>query len=87
MRQLLFVMSLLGALTAAAAEVPVWSGPGWYQRESSPGGFRLIAGPFETVDACQATLPGDEDLAEFTCEQYAEKPSGSEWWGADYPGT
>ena len=84
--QLLLIAGIFACLQTAAAS-PVWAGPGWYQVECSPGGYRLVAGPFGDSNACESTLPDDEDEQEFSCQNFAEKPSGSNWWGADFPGT
>jgi|CXWL01.1.fsa_nt_gi hypothetical protein len=86
MRQFLLIVGVLAVLGTAHA-APVWSGPGWYQVEFSPGGYRLIAGPFGDAGACEASLPGDGEEEEYDCKNLSEKPSGSQWWGADFPGT
>ncbi len=87
MRQLLFLAALVAWLGTAAAAGPVWTSPGWYQVEFSPGGYSLVAGPFADIEACEAGLPDDEDEAEYSCQFYTEKPSGSAWWGPDFPRT
>ncbi len=85
MRQLVLIAALfLGSGTAQAA--PVWSGPGWYQVEFSPGGYRLIAGPFGDIGACESSLPANGEEEEYSCKNFSDKPSGSAWWGADFPG-
>jgi len=86
MRQLVLSAALFVCLGTAQA-APVWTGPGWYQVEFSPGGYRLIAGPFNTIEACESGLPDNKDEEEYSCKVFQEKPSGPAWWGADFPGT
>lgn len=86
MRQLLLIAALFACLGTAHAAA-VWAGAGWYQVEFSPGGYRLVAGPFGDAGACESSLPEDSEEEEYDCKNFSEKPSGAAWWGSDYPRT
>jgi hypothetical protein len=62
------------ALTAAHA-APVWTAPGWYQVADTAVGPILWKGPFATKEECEATLPANEDDADYLCDYLTERPS------------
>lgn len=68
----LAAMLILGPVADAA---PVWTAPGWYQIADTIVGPFVWKGPFASEDECRATLPEDEEDAEYTCEYLSERPS------------
>ncbi len=62
------------ALAAAAAAEPKWTSPGWYQIADTIYGSLIWAGPFADEAACSATLPANEDDADYKCGYLAERP-------------
>lgn len=68
--------SLALSLAAAGAE-PVWTTPGWYQvGDTIVGPVMLLGGgPFADEDTCKATLPPNEEDADYTCDYLTERPS------------
>jgi len=74
MRATLVVIASL-AICALASAAPVWTSPGWYQTADTIVGPFVWSGPFADESSCRATLPGNDEDAEFTCEYLTEKPS------------
>ena len=73
MRKLL--VAALAALVAVANAAPVWTSPGWYQVADTIVGYFVWAGPFADQAACEATLPPNEEDADFMCEYLNERPT------------
>jgi hypothetical protein len=68
-RGLLMVLTIaLGATPFVDAE---WKGPGWYQiaydKEPESEAFWRHAGPFESEQACKASLPPENQTAWYEC--------------------
>jgi len=59
---------------AAAFAAPVWTAPGWYQIADTIVGPFVWRGPFASENDCRATLPPNEEDADFTCEYLSERP-------------
>lgn len=74
MRTLIVAAALLIAATAAQA-APVWTAPGWYQIADTIVGPFVWKGPFADQSSCEATLPPNEEDADYSCEYLAERPS------------
>lgn len=68
-------MFALVACAAAATAEPKWNGAGWYQIEDVEVDGWIIAGPFDSEDACKATLPPNDDVSMFYCQYFASKPA------------
>lgn len=70
------VASLLLAMTLATAAqtAPVWTAPGWYQVADTIVGPFVWKGPFATEPDCRATLPPNEEDADYTCAYLSERP-------------
>jgi hypothetical protein len=77
MRHRLIAASLAAtlALSSAAVAAPVWTAPGWYQVADTIVGPFVWKGPFATEDDCRATLPENEEDADYSCEYLSERPS------------
>jgi hypothetical protein len=63
------------ALSFAAQAAPVWTAPGWYQVADTIVGPFVWKGPFATEADCKATLPENEEDADYFCEYLTERPS------------
>ena len=66
--------SLALSLAAAKAD-PAWTAPGWYQVADTIVGPFVWKGPFADEDSCKASLPPNEDDADYACEYLSERPS------------
>jgi hypothetical protein len=66
--------SLALALTTAGA-APIWTAPGWYQVADTVVGPILWKGPFATKEECEATLPENEEDADYLCDYLTERPT------------
>jgi len=66
------------ALAAAAVAEPKWTSPGWYQVADTIVGPFVWAGPFADQQSCQASLPANEEDADYTCQYLNERPSWDE---------
>jgi hypothetical protein len=66
---------LLVCAAAAATAAAKWNGAGWYQIEDVFDDGWIIAGPFSDKGSCDASLPADDEEAEFYCEYLASQPS------------
>lgn len=74
MRKLLITaLAVLAATTAHAA--PVWTQAGWYQVADTIVGPFVWAGPYADQATCEASLPPNEEDADYMCEYLAERPS------------
>jgi hypothetical protein len=80
MRRLTAAICLSFAFCAAAyaTELVNWTSPGWYQVElvvfdGKVEDFFLVGGPFDSAEACEATLP-ENGTFEYECEYFMEKP-------------
>lgn len=71
-----FAAALLFAAAAQAA--PVWTAPGWYQVADTIVGPFVWRGPYASEPDCRATLPPNEEDADYTCEYLNERPSWDE---------
>ena len=80
MRTLVFVSALAAAVFAAAAAhaTPVWTQPGWYQTADTIVGPFVWKGPFADQSSCEASLPPNEEDADYACEYLTERPSWDE---------
>ena len=65
-------------LAAVAHAAPGWTSPGWYQMADTIVGPFVWKGPFADEDSCKATLPPNEDDADYSCEYLNERPSWDE---------
>jgi len=63
------------ALSLAAHAEPNWSAPGWYQVADTIVGPFVWKGPFASKEDCEATLPENEEDADYMCEYLSERPS------------
>ena len=77
MRKLL-CFALAMAIASSALADPVWSQPGWYQVSVTFNGPEMEDGPFDDEAACKATLPESDDIYQFSCERFEEKPEFDE---------
>jgi hypothetical protein len=68
------VLALAACATMALA-ASKWSGAGWYQIEDLGDYGGIYAGPFATKEACEATLPTDDEEAAYYCQYLETKPS------------
>lgn len=66
---------LCAFVIAPAAAAPVWTAPGWYQIADTIVGPFVWRGPFATEADCTATLPPNEEDADYTCEYLSERPA------------
>ena len=80
MRTLVFVTALVAAVFAAAAAhaTPLFTSPGWYQLADTIVGPFVWKGPFADEESCKASLPPNEEDADYTCEYLNERPSWDE---------
>ena len=74
MRALVIAVASLALSVAAVAE-PKWTSPAWYQVADTVYGWVLLAGPFADQQSCQATLPANDDEADYMCQYLNERPS------------
>lgn len=58
----------LAVCAAAALAAPKWNGAGWYQIEDMAIDAWIYLGPYASEDACKATLPANDDEAEYYCQ-------------------
>ena len=63
------------ALAFAAHAAPVWTAPAWYQVADTIVGPFVWKGPFAAKEDCEATLPENEEDAEYACEYLTERPA------------
>lgn len=63
------------AIAATAIAAPGWTTPGWYQTADTIVGPFVWAGPFADEASCNATLPPNEEDADYKCEYLTERPS------------
>ena len=62
------------ALSAAAVAAPVWTTPAWYQVADTIVGPFVWRGPFDSKEACEQTLPPNEEDADYSCEYLETRP-------------
>lgn len=67
------VLSVLAATSAWAK--PTWTSPGWYQVADTIVGPFVWKGPFASKEECDASLPPNEEDADYACEYLATQPS------------
>ena len=63
------------ALAFSAQAAPAWTAPGWYQVADTIFGPMVWRDPFATKEDCEATLPENEEDADYLCEYLADRPS------------
>lgn len=73
MRRSLIVLASI-ALSAAAVAASGWTTPGWYQVADTIVGPFVWQGPFTDESSCRATLPPNEEDADYTCVYLTERP-------------
>jgi hypothetical protein len=73
--RLLFVALASLSLIATASAAPVWTAPGWYQVADTIVGPFVWKGPFASQADCEASLPPNEEDADYACEYLATQPS------------
>jgi hypothetical protein len=77
MRKMLCFAVAMGFAATAAAD-PVWTQPGWYRVSVTFNGPEMEEGPFEDEASCKETLPEGNDIYQFSCERFEEKPEFDE---------
>ena len=66
-------LAFMACMSAVAADSK-WTSPGWYQIEDTFVGPFLLAGPFGSQDACEATLPKNTEDYGYDCMYLDERP-------------
>lgn len=74
LRLIVVLLALVGASTAAFA-ASKWNGAGWYQIADAFESAEIIAGPFSDKDACNATLPANDQDFDYYCNYLDARPS------------
>lgn len=72
----LFAFVAILILTSPASAETQWTTPGWYQIAVSViDDAWFVGGPFESEDACKATLPAAEEAVDYECQHLEAKPA------------
>lgn len=75
MLRIVVVMLALVVGASPAWAAPKWNGAGWYQISDDPDRIKILAGPFGDQDTCNATLPANDQDAEYYCSYLEARPS------------
>jgi hypothetical protein len=78
MMRLFFIAVLSMLIVSSAAAAPGWTAPGWYQVADDIAGPFVWKGPFASESECKASLPPNDDDADYGCEYLATRPSWDE---------
>ncbi len=72
--RIVFVIALCAGAAAANAADLHWNGAGWYGVADDYDWAWIISGPYQDKASCDASLPADNEDADYDCEYLSTKP-------------